>query len=176
MEWLNTVWGYVLPIGGGLTVGAIIVGVLSALFKGWTTKFTQKIDLAAIEKKAVDQGIEKIKNISFTQTIQPVVESGLQKVLEKAQEYINAALSVTDERYMQLILIMQKFACYFDNAVGVPQQVKDGLKAALNEAGIATVEPTTVVVVETPVETEKTATTANDGVKTDVAPETSIER
>lgn len=176
MEWLDTVWNYVLPIGGGLTIGGIVFAGMSALFKGWTTKFTQKIDLAAIEKKAVDQGVEKIKNISFTQTIQPVLESGLQKVDEHAAELIKDALSEIDTRYMQLINVIGIFSRYFENAVGVPQQTKDELQAALKEAGIATVEPMVVTVVETPAEPTNTATNANEGVKTATKKESAIER
>jgi len=173
MEWLNIIWNYVVPIGGGVTIGGLIIWILTALFKSWTDKFTKKIDLAAIEKKAVDEGVAKIKDISFTQTIQPVVESGLQKVLEKSQDYIKDALSETDKRYLQLIEIMQKFACYFDGAVGVSQQVKDEFHKAIDEAGIPTVEPTIITVVEPTAVEEKTAVEVTERPKT-VEPE--IER
>lgn len=163
MEWLNSVWEYVVPIGGGITIGAIVVAILSAILKGFTTKFTEKVNLQAIEQKAVDSGIDKLKNVSFKQTIQPVVESGLKKVSEEANARIDEHLAETELRYQKLITIMEKFACYFDGAVGVSQEVKDDFKQAIKDAQIDTVDETLTAVEEVK-ETAKTATKAKETV------------
>lgn len=157
MEWLNSVWEYVLPIGGGITIGAIVVAILTAILKGFTTKFTEKVNLQAIEQKAVDNGIEKLKNVSFKQTIQPIVESGLKKVSEEANARIDQHLTETEKRYQQLITIMEKFACYFDGAVGVSQEVKDDFHKAIADATNETADDTLTAVEEIK-ETEKATT------------------
>ena len=75
MEILNTIWGYVLPIGGGLTVGAIIVAIALPILKGSVTKIVSRLNVEEIEKKAVERGVEQVKKVSFTQNIEPIVKS-----------------------------------------------------------------------------------------------------
>lgn len=77
---LNQIWGYVLPIGGGVTLGALIIAILVPTIKGVINKAVSKVDIAKIEQAAVDKGLDKIKTVSFKQSIQPVVESELRKI------------------------------------------------------------------------------------------------
>ena len=61
MEILNTIWQYVLPIGGGVTLGALIIGILVPVVKGTVSKLIDRINVEKIEEKAVNAGVEKIK-------------------------------------------------------------------------------------------------------------------
>ena len=87
----------------------------------------------------------------------------MKKVSEEANARIDEHLAETELRYQKLITIMEKFACYFDGAVGVSQEVKDDFKQAIKDAQIDTVDETLTAVEEVK-ETAKTATKAKETV------------
>ena len=138
MEILDAIFSYVLPIGGGITVGGAIIAIGAKVIKSGVSKLIDKINVKQIEQEAVQRGIDKIKDISFTQSIQPVVESELKKVTETANEYLFKQLKEVKEGYANLVTILAKFSAYFDNSVGIPENVKKELKDAL--AGATPVE------------------------------------
>lgn len=50
-EVLNQIWGYVLPIGGGVTLGALIIAILVPTIKGVINKAVSKVDIAKSNKR-----------------------------------------------------------------------------------------------------------------------------
>lgn len=146
MEVLDQIWQYVLPVGGGVTLGAMIIAVIVPIIKGVITKAVSKIDVEKIENTAVDKGLEKIKTVSFKQSIQPLCESELKKVTETANKYIKDQIDTMNENYTKLIVILTKLSAYFDNSIAVTEQAKAELKQALADAqnGIVTEQDITV--------------------------------
>ena len=134
MEVLDKIWAYVLPVGGGITLGAAIIAILVPVIKGVITRAVAKIDVEAVEKKAVDKGLDKIKTVSFKQSIQPVVESELRKVTEEANTYIKAQIDELNYNYVKLVTILTKLSAYFDNSIAVSDTAKAELKQALADA------------------------------------------
>lgn len=134
MEVLDKIWAYVLPVGGGITLGALIIAILVPVIKGVITRAVAKIDIDAVEKKAVNKGIDKIKTVSFKQSIQPVVESELKKVTEEANRYLEKQIDDLNSNYFKIIIILEKFAAYFDNSIAVSDATKDELRKALTDA------------------------------------------
>lgn len=168
MEILNQIWNYALPIGG-FTVGAIIIAIGSVLLKGSVTKAFEKkaseLDLAKIEQAAVDKGIEKVKEISFKQSIQPLVNSELEKVYENVARHFEELSNELAKKQEQTIDILEKLSAYFDNSVGVPDTVKAELKKAIaiaKDKPITEVETTVEEVAEEPA---KTVVETDTGVK-----------
>lgn len=155
MDIFNTIWGYVLPIGGGVTIGAILIGIGSIIIKSIVDKTFRKIDIQGIEDKAVEKGVEKIKTYTYKHSIQPLVESELEKVCEKVDNKIEKELEEVNANYKNIINCFEKFANYFDNSIGVPDTKKEELKQAIEKAkkGDLTVE--TVVIEEEVKETQK---------------------
>lgn len=164
MEILNTIWQYVLPIGGGVTLGALIIGILVPVVKGTVSKLIDRINVEKIEEKAVNAGVEKIKTMSFKQSIAPLVKSELVKVVEVVDDKLNEKLDEVDKRYAQIVNILAKLSAYFDNSIAVSEDAKQELKDALDDASktsyIADDEIGVVVErteAEKPAEEEKTA-------------------
>lgn len=164
MEILNTIWQYVLPIGGGVTLGALIIGILVPVVKGTVSKLIDRINVEKIEEKAVNAGVEKIKTVSFKQSIAPLVKSELVKVVEVVDDKINEKLDEVDKRYAQIVNILAKLSAYFDNSIAVSEDAKQELRDALADAaktsynadvdiGVAVVQTEA----EKPTEEEKTA-------------------
>lgn len=164
MEILNTIWQYVLPIGGGVTLGALIIGILVPVVKGTVSKLIERINVEKIEEKAVNAGVEKIKTMSFKQSIAPLVKSELVKVVEVVDDKLNEKLDEVDKRYSEIVNILSKLSAYFDNSIAVSEPAKQELREALADAaktsnnadvdiGVA-VEQTEA---EKPAEEEKTA-------------------
>lgn len=176
MEILNTIWGYVLPIGGGLTVGAIIVAIALPILKGSVTKVVSRLNVEEIEKKAVERGVEQVKNISFTQNIQPLVKSELTKVTEAVTSELQYNIDKVHSDYIAILAILEKLSAYFDNSIAITEEAKQALRDEIEKAKNDIIQPDIIKVVEEPKETAKTAQTANDGSTEKKKQSASVER
>ncbi len=134
MEFLNEIWVWIMSAIGGLSLSAIISSIIYGCLKGAFNKAISKINVESIADKATEKGVERVKKVSFTHNIQPLVESGLEKVNEKAVETLREELVKLDNKYNNIINILEKQAAYFDNSIGVPEEKKAELKQAIVEA------------------------------------------
>lgn len=134
MEYLNTIWNYVLPVGAGVTVGAIIVYLVAFIVKRIVNKAVNRIDEKRIAKDAADAAIDHVKTISFEQSIQPVCESELIKINEAANKYVDDTVKELKEQNTTLINLISILASYFDNAIGIPEEKKEAMRNALKKA------------------------------------------
>lgn len=163
---LANIWNIIAPyVAGGTLGGTILVSVVLIL----RAAICKKIDgvKESVNNKVIANDVSKelidiIKNISFEQNIQPLVESELKKVTEEANSYVAQQLKETQEGYNKLLCCVEKLAAYFDNSIGVSDEAKAELKQAIAEAKIPETpsnEFTTKVVVEEeqPVTVEKKA-------------------
>lgn len=134
MEFLNEIWIWIMSAIGGVSLSAIISSIIYGCLKGAFNKTISKINVESIADKATEKGIERVKKVSFTHNIQPLVESGLEKVNEKAVETLREELVKLDNKYNNIINILEKQAAYFDNSIGVAEEKKVELKQAIAEA------------------------------------------
>lgn len=148
MEFLNEIWIWIMSAIGGLSLSAIISSIIYGCLKGAFNKTISKINVESIADKATEKGIERVKKVSFTHNIQPLVESGLEKVNEKAVETLREELVKLDNKYNNIINILEKQAAYFDNSIGVPEEKKAELKQAIVEAQNKPVVAESVVIDE----------------------------
>ena len=133
MEILNEIWVWIGSVLGGLTVTGVLSAIIAGTLKGAFNKTISKINVEKIAEDATNKGIEKVKKISFEQSLQPIVESELKKVNEAANEYIKKALSDTQKGYDNIIAVLEKFYAYFDDSL-VSENKKQELRQALDEA------------------------------------------
>lgn len=140
------IWITALLGGGAFTtiVSLVIFYCLKAAFN----KQLSKIDVAKIVEKKVNEALkEKVETVAFTHSIQPVVESELQKINEKSNEYIQKVVSKVENKLDKVILIQEKQAAYFDNSIGVSESAKKELKAAIESAKVEKQEVVESVIV-----------------------------
>ena len=128
--------------------------------KGAFNKTISKINVKEIADKATEKGIQRVKKVSFTHSIQPLVESGLERVNEKSNQYIDAAIKRMEDKLDSIILIQEKQAAYFDNSIGVSETAKQELRDAISEARNEFVAVTSIIVDE--VSENKSNAPAND--------------
>ena len=157
MEFLNEIWVWIMSAIGGLSLSAIISSIIYGCLKGAFNKTISKINVESIADKATEKGIERVKKVSFTHNIQPLVESGLEKVNEKAVETLREELVKLDNKYNNIINILEKQAAYFDNSIGVPEEKKVELKQAIVEAQNKPVVAESVVIDEIVIPSTKQA-------------------
>ena len=152
MEFLNHIWNVIAPYLAGVSVGGVLTAVLYGCLKGAFSKTISKINVSQIAEDATSKGIDKIKEVSFKHSIQPLVNSELNKITEKANSYIIEQIDKIDNKYNKIIEILAKFSAYFDNSVFVPDEVKSELKTAIKNAKIddIKVESITEIVEEKP--------------------------
>jgi hypothetical protein len=134
MEFLNEIWVWIMSAVGGLSLSAIISAITYGCLKGAFNKTISKINVESIADKATEKGVERVKKVSFTHNIQPLVESELKKINEHSVEVLKKELADVQAKYDNVINILDKLACYFDNSIGVAEEKKDDLKQAIEKA------------------------------------------
>lgn len=148
MEILNSIWVWILSILGGVSITTILTFVIRITLTNSFKKTIAKIDVEKIAEKATDKGVAKVKKISFTHNIQPIVESELVKINEKSTEVLRKELADVQKKYDNLIVIMEKLSAYFDNSIGVAEEKKADLKQAIADAKNDTVTAESVIIDE----------------------------
>lgn len=176
MEILNEIWVWIVSALGGVSLAGVISAAIYGCLKGAFGKTISKINVEKIAKDATDKGIDKVKAVSFSHSIQPLVESELKKINELSVEVVKKELSEVKAEYRTLINIIKKLSAYFDNSIGVSDTAKQELKQAIAEAENEPVEPTNYAVVgEVEEENEAKDKTEREPLQ-DVKKATSVER
>ena len=139
---INAIWQAIAPYVTVITSSGILSTVIVFVMKLMFTKAMNRIDVEKIADKATDKGVAKVEKITFKHEIQPLVESKLKEIQETANNVAKTELVKMEEKYDKLVTIMECFAQYFDNSVGVPESAKESLKKAIE---IAKVEQEPVV-------------------------------
>ena len=147
MEILNEIWVWIVSALGGVSLAGVISAAIYGCLKGAFSKTISKINVEKIAKDATDKGIDKVKAVSFSHSIQPLVESELKKINEMSVEVVKKELNEVKAEYKTLINIIKKLSAYFDNSIGVSDTAKQELKQAIAEAENEPVEPTNYAVV-----------------------------
>ena len=154
MEILNEIWVWIVSALGGVSLAGVISAAIYGCLKGAFSKTISKIDVEKIAKDATDKadeatekGIDKVKAVSFSHSIQPLVESELKKINELSVEVVKKELNEVKAEYKTLINIVKKLSAYFDNSIGVSDTAKQELKQAIAEAENEPIEPTNYAVV-----------------------------
>lgn len=172
MEFLNEIWVWIMSAIGGVSLSAIISAIIYGCLKGAFNKTISKINVESIADKATEKGVERVKKVSFTHNIQPLVESELKKINEHSVEVLKKELADVQTKYDNVIDILDKLACYFDNSIGVAEEKKAELKQAIAKAQNKPMVAESVVVDEIVEPTQKQAVEP----KTDRKSTTQVER
>ena len=176
MEILNEIWVWIVSALGGVSLAGVISAAIYGCLKGAFSKTISKINVEKIADEATEKGIEKVKNVSFSHSIQPIVESELKKINEYSVEVVQKELAEVKAEYKTLINIIKKLSAYFDNSIGVSDTAKQELKQAIAEAENEPIEPTNYAVVgKVEEEDEPKDKTAREPLQ-DVKKATSVER
>lgn len=152
METLNSIWQAIVPYFAGVSIAGIISAIIYGCLRGAFNRTISKINVKEIADEATEKGVEKVKKITFNHSIQPIVESELKKIDEHAAELLKAEFQAVNDNYERLILVLEKLAAYFDNSIGVSEQAKAELKAAIEAAKTEPVTAESVIIDEQPEE------------------------
>lgn len=145
MEFLNNIWVWIGSAIGGVTLAGIIGAVVYGCLKGAFNRAIQKMNVEKVTEGVVNKSMERIKEVSFTQSIQPIVESELKKITEEANKYIEERIKQTEEEYAKIIAVLEKFYAYFDDSL-VSDAKKKELKEAIESAKTKAPKATEVAV------------------------------
>ena len=176
MEILNEIWVWIVSALGGVSLAGVISAAIYGCLKGAFSKTISKINVEKIAKDATDKGIDKVKAVSFSHSIQPLVESELKKINELSVEVVKKELDEVKAEYKTLINIIKKLSAYFDNSIGVSDTAKQELKQAIAEAENEPIEPTNYAVVGKVEEEDEAKDKTEREPLQDVKKATSVER
>ena len=155
-----------LGIGvGGLTVGGIIVGIVFAFVKGYAKRTGEKLNVKQIVKDTITETVGQIKKITMAHSIQPLVNSEMEKVNEKVDARLIEMCEKVDKRLDKIVNIQEKFYAYFEDSM-VSEDKKKALKEAIEDAKQGVVEIDSVIIEESPKEEVKSIVAPVEAVKT----------
>ena len=97
----------------------------------------------AIEK-AVNDAVGRIKNVSFRQSIQPIVESELERINEKSNKYLEIEMASMQKSNENVIAALAALGAFFDDSI-IPESKKEAFRAAIQAATSAPTEQEVVV-------------------------------
>ena len=131
---LQALWDKIAPYVSGITIGGIVSCLFYAFFSGSIKKFINKISIGEMVDETVDKSMERIKDLSISVELQPLVAQELDKITEKVDIYLERTNKEVIGKVDKLIECFGKLAAYFDNSIAVPQEIKDELHIAIEEA------------------------------------------
>ena len=126
-----TILGFSL---GGVSVLTICAALLTLMIKASINRTLAKKNIQIAAKEFSVAAKKELETISFKQTIQPVCESGLERVNEKSAEFVKKAIEEQNKKLDQIIRIQEAQAKYFDNSIGVNEEARIEIKQAIADA------------------------------------------
>lgn len=148
MEIINQVWVWIVSAVSGISLAGIMAAIIYSCLKGAFNKTISKINVQKIVDQATEKGIERVKKIAFTHSIQPLVESELKKVNELSIEVLKIYMEEVSKKYENVLSVLEKLSAYFDNSIGVSEAAKKELKEAIANAKNEPILAESVVVEE----------------------------
>lgn len=150
---------------GGTTVGGIIVAIAVACVKGLSKRALAKLNVKQIVKDTITETVGQVKKLAMTHSIQPLVNSEMEKVNEKVDARLVEMCEKVDKRLDKIVNIQEKFYAYFEDSM-VSEDKKKALKEAIEDAKQGVVEIDSVIVEESPKTEEKSIVAPVEAVKT----------
>lgn len=176
MNWLNEVWATISPYFAGVTISGVVSAIIYACLKSGFSKTVNKLNVEEISNTAVTKGVEKIKTVTLSQDISPLVKSELVKVTETVKNELLVNQEEMKEQYNQLITIVGKLASYFDTSIAIPDEKKAEMKELIIKATLPPKTFQSKITEEIVKDTVKEPTMANNAVVDDTATKTAIVR
>ena len=133
MAILNNIWIWVLGILGGISFASILTAVIYGLIKGFINRTLLKLNIERSAEIVADKMMEKIKTVTLTQDIKPILESDIKKITEIMEEELKKAYKETENKYEKILAVFEKFCAYFDDSL-ISDSKKQELKKAIQEA------------------------------------------
>lgn len=131
MEYLNSIWEYILPYLP-IVINAFVSGVVTIGVKKIVDKKLSTIDAKQVADEATSACLERIKDVSFEHSIKPLVESELIKVREEAKKIVKDEVKEIIKGNNDIIAILQALKTYFDDSAFIGQDKKDNVQAIIN--------------------------------------------
>ena len=146
MEYINTIWGYVLPYLP-VIITATISAIITVVIKKIVDKALSKIDSERVANQATDACLNKIKDVSFEHSIKPLVDSELMKAREEMKLMVKYEIKEVVKGVNDTKEILQALKTYFDDSAFISQDKKDNVQAIIDGTKEKVIEPVTSKVV-----------------------------
>ena len=143
---INAIWEVIKPYFTAGTISTAIATIIGIIFKTLITKKLNKIDLEKIENKAIQSGVEKIKDVAFKCDITPIVESKLVDIEQKALLAVKEQINTMKVQYANMLEVLKGISAYFDDSYLISQEKKDAVQQAIEDAEKELPQDETIVV------------------------------
>ena len=152
-DFLSNVGVQLVAFFSGLSLTTIVALVIYFCIKGAWDKTLKKVNLEKFSEDLANKQTERIKEVSFKQNIQPIVESELKRITENYDNRLLEELTKTQEKYNNLILVLEKFYAYFEDSLvseSKKEELKEAIENAKEEAPISNETETEEIIIDEP--------------------------
>lgn len=140
MEYLNTLWDYLLPYLP-IAINALISTIVPFIIKKLVDKKLSTIDAEKVANQATEACLNKIKDVGFKHSIKPMVESELIKIREEARQIVKEEIKDVVKGNNDIMDTLQALKTYFDDSAFISQDKKDNVQAIIDASKEEVTEP-----------------------------------
>ena len=116
-----------------LNIATLIVGILVFIKKAKSFFKSGNEDMKGFVSMLAQTLLPMFKEMTLKQDIQPILESKATQWGEKAIKKLEKAIEKTNINYKSVLKLLIGLIAYFDNSVGVPEEIKQALRNSVEE-------------------------------------------
>lgn len=129
----QSVWAWVVGAIGGVSFSVFMVFLLKTAITGIAKRTAEKLALKDLRDETIEESKKALKQITFKQSIEPLVVSELEKVNEKVDARLTNEVADLKRKNDLILKALQKFASFFDDSYMVNAEKKEELKQVFEE-------------------------------------------
>lgn len=134
MEFLKSIWIWVVGGLSGVSILGIVILIFRSAISSIIQKTIQKLALKQLYDDVQKKAVEDLKEISFSQSLEPIAKSELEKINEKADERLNKEVQKLQNQYENILNVIKLFASYFDDSFMISNDKKEELKVLIENS------------------------------------------
>ncbi len=124
-EFLKSIWLWIIGGFSGVSIIGIAILIFRAAISNVINKLIGKLAFKQFYDEVKQKSIDDLKQISFSQSLEPIAKSELEKINEKADERLNKEFQKLYKQNENILNVIKLFASYFDDSFMISNDKKE---------------------------------------------------
>ena len=133
-EFLKSIWLWIIGGFSGVSIIGIAILIFRAAISNVINKLIGKLAFKQFYDEVKQKSIDDLKQISFSQSLEPIAKSELEKINEKADERLNKEFQKLYKQNENILNVIKLFASYFDDSFMISNDKKEELKVLIENS------------------------------------------
>lgn len=134
IELLRNFWIWIIGGFGGISIIGIAILIFRTAISNIINKVIGKLAFKQFYDEVKQKSIDDLKEITFSQSLEPIAKSELEKINEKADERLNKEVQKLQKQYENILNVIKIFASYFDDSFMISNEKKEELKVLIENS------------------------------------------